>query len=250
MSQTVARAIEVLRFIGERPRTLGEVARVTGTHKSTALRLLQTLVAGGFARQDAASRYEIGFGLISLAHRSLNRLDLRAVARPRLQALVDDYGHTVHLAQRVDDGIRYIDKIDGRGPVAMGSRVAEPVELHTAAISKAILAFLDDGDRRRLEGSIAFERFTPTTIVTPERFDEELETTRARGWAEDDGEKEDYLVCVAAPVLDGRGDAIAGLSITALRAACPLDELRQAVPALREAAAAVSRDLGEREAPA
>ena len=244
MSTTVSRAIEVLRFVGERPRTLTEVAGLIEAHKSTALRLLQTLVAEGFVRQDATGRYEIGFGLISLAHRSLEQIDVRALARPHLEALVDQYGHTVHLAQLLDDGIRYVDKIEGRGPVAMGSRIGHVVELHTAGVAKAIMAFLDDPARRRLERGITFERFTDTTIVTPERLAEDLAVTRTRGWAEDDGEKEDFINCIAVPIFDGRGRVCAGLSMTALRAVASLDDLRRLAPMLRQVAATISRELG------
>ncbi len=244
MSHTVSRAIEILRFVGVRPRTLTEVTEHLEVHKSTALRLLQTLVEEGFARQDASGRYTVGFGLIALASTALDRLELRAVAHRHLRALVDQHGHTVHLAEHVGGEIRYVDKIEGDGPVLMASRVGLAVDLHTAGVAKAILAHLDEASRRRLERRITFTRFTPTTIVTPARFAEELELTRARGWAEDDGEKEDYLNCVALPIVDARGQVCGGMSVTALKAVAPLPELRRHLGAFKDVAAAISRDLG------
>lgn len=244
MSQTVSKAITVLRFLGERPRTLTEVALVLDSHKSTALRMLQTLVAEDFARQDDEGRYHLGFGLISLANTALDEFEVRSLAHKHLESLVDQYGHTVHLAQLIDNEIRYVDKLEGRGPVAMGSRVGNVVELHTAGVAKAILAFCDEAVRRRLERAITYERFTPTTIVTPERMTEELQVTRARGWAEDDGEKEDYINCIAVPIFDNRGKVCAGVSVTALKAVAPLPELRRIVPAVSDVAARISRELG------
>lgn len=244
MSQTVSRAIEIIRFIGAKPRTLTEVSEHLDVHKSTALRLLQTLVKEGFARQDPSGRYKVGFGLISLASASLDELEIRTIAHPHLQALVDQYGHTVHLAQLVDDEIRYIDKIEGSGPVSMGSRVGLSVDMHTAGVAKAILANLDKGMRERLAKKITFSRFTPTTIVTPARLAEELELTRIRGWAEDDGEKEDYINCVALPIFNARGQVCAGMSVTALKAVAPLVELRRDLPAFQEVAQSISRELG------
>lgn len=246
MSQTVSRAIEILRLIGGRPRTLTEVTDHLAVHKSTALRLLQTLVEEGFARQEASGRYRVGFGLISLAGASLDDLELRTVAHPHLQALVDQYGFTVHLAQLDGDEIRYIDKLEGGGPVSMGSRVGLAVDLHTAGVAKAILANVDAAARHRLEKKITFTRFTPTTIVTPARLTGELELTRARGWAEDDGEKEDYINCLALPIFDSRGKVCGGMSVTALKAVAPLPELRRNLTAFKEVAAAISRDLGWR----
>ncbi|MBO3088260.1 IclR family transcriptional regulator [Cellulomonas dongxiuzhuiae] len=246
MSQSVARAAHVLRLVAERPQSLSEIATALDVHKSTALRMLQTLVAEGFARQGSDGLYVLGFGLIALVGNSLDRMEVRSVARPHLTALVDQYGHTVHLAQLVDDEIRYVDKIDGRGPVSMGSRVGATVDLHTAGVAKAILASVDDATRRRLERHITFQRYTSTTIVTPERLGEELAVTRARGWAEDDGEKEDYINCVALPIFDGRGQVCASMSITALRAVASLDDLRRLVPAFRQVSESISRELGWR----
>lgn len=244
MSQSVSRAIEVIRFIGPKARTLTEVTEHLDVHKSTALRLLQTLVEEGCARQDTSGRYKIGFGLISLASMALDDLELRAVAHSHLQGLVDQYGHTVHLAQLDGDEVCYVDKIEGGGPVSMGSRVGLSVDLHTAGVAKAILAYLDEGTRHRLEKKITFTRFTPTTIVTPARLDEELELTRARGWAEDDGEKEDYINCVALPIFDARGRVCGGMSVTALKAVAPLPELRRNIAAFKEVAQTISRELG------
>jgi DNA-binding IclR family transcriptional regulator len=244
MSQTVIRAIEIIRFIATKPRTLTEVTELLEVHKSTALRLLQTLVKEGFARQDRAGLYRVGFGLISLASDSLDEIEVRSIAHPYLQSLVDQYGQTVHLAQLLDDEIRYVDKIEGKGPIAMGSRVGLAVDLHTAGVAKAILAFADQPTRHRLSKEITFQRFTSNTIVTPEKFESELSLIQTRGWAEDDGEKEEYINCVALPILDARGRVCAGMSVTALRAVVPLEELRKLIPALQDVARSISRELG------
>lgn len=244
MSQTVTRAIEIIRFIAAKPRTLTEVTELLDVHKSTALRLLQTLTAEGFARQDRDGLYHVGFGLISLASTSLDEIEVRTIAHPYLQSLVDQYGQTVHLAQLLDDEIRYIDKIEGTGAVAMGSRVGLTADLHTAGVAKVILAFLDEPTRRRLAREITFSRFTPNTIVTPGRLDADLTVTRSRGWAEDDGEKEEYINCVALPIFDAGGRICAGMSVTSLRAVMPLEELRLSIPAFQDVAQSISHELG------
>jgi DNA-binding IclR family transcriptional regulator len=244
MSQTVVRAIEIVRFIAAKPRSLIEVTEMLDVHKSTALRLLQTLVTEGFARQDRQGLYQVGFGLIALASTSLAEIEVRTIAHPHLQSLVDQYGQTVHLAQLIDDEVRYIDKIEGTGAIAMGSRVGLVADLHTSGVAKVILAFLDDATRRRLAKNILFTRFTANTIVTPARLDEELAIIRARGWAEDDGEKEEYINCVAVPILDASGRICAGMSVTSLRAVTSLEQLRVLVPAILDVSRAISRDLG------
>lgn len=244
MSQTVSRAIEVLRFIATRPRTLPEVAQLLDVHRSTALRLLQTLVAEDFARRLDDGRYVVGFGVVSLAESALQQIDIRATARPHLRRLAAELGHTVHLAQLIDGQVIYVDKVDGRGTVAMGSRVGMPTELHTAAVAKVILCHLSESERSRMIEPLQFERYSPTTITSHADYLHELHVTRQRGWAEDDGEKEDYINCLAVPIRDATGSVSIGMSVTSLKTVAPLEELRKMVPQIRATADAISAGLG------
>lgn len=245
MSQTVTRAMSILRFIGDQPRSLGEVAEHLGVHKSTALRLLQTLEQGGFARVSAG-RYAVGFAVLVLAQRTMEQIDARAVAHPHLKRLAEQEGHTVHLAQLIDEEIVYVDKVEGTGTVAMGSRIGLTAEGHTAGVAKVILAHLPEDERRTYVDRLELTRYTPTTITTPDALHRELDLIRERGWAEDDGEKEDYINCVALPIRDAHGDVRLGMSVTALRAKAPLADLRERLPEFRRVADTISSHLGWR----
>jgi DNA-binding IclR family transcriptional regulator len=226
-----------------RTYNLPEVAEMLGVHKSTALRLLQTLETAGFARRQNG-RYLIGFGVIPLAENAVEQIDIRATAHPHLRQLAAQIGHTVHLAQLIDGQIIYVDKVEGRGSVAMGSRIGLPAELHTAAVAKIILCHLSESDCTRLIERWDFRRYSATTITDTVDFLHELLLTRERGWAEDDGEKEDYINCIALPVHDATGRVTLGMSVTALRAVAPLENLREMMPQLRPVADAISSDLG------
>src|SRR4051812_40881077 len=170
MSQTVARAIDIVAFVSVRHRTLGEIAEHLGVHKSTALRLLQTLEEGGFVRRVPGSAYGMGFQLIALGQLALDQVEARSLAHPILSELRERYGHTVHLGELAGDQVVYVDKIDGRGSVAMGSRIGLPAQAHTAAVAKVILAYQDDRTRARVLEPAAFTRFTPTTITDADAF--------------------------------------------------------------------------------
>lgn len=244
MSQTVRRALSIIEFFADEPRSLGQVADHLGVHKSTALRLLQTLEAARFARQGPDGRYTIGFDMIALAQRGLDELDLFAIAHPHLTRLGEQYGHTLHVAQLVGDEIVYIDKVDGRGALKMHSRVGEPVCLHTSGVAKAILAGVDEATSRRVLAHATYQRFTTTTRTSPRALLADLAATRDRGWAEDDGEYEDFVACVAVAIRDHTGAVRASVSITALTALASLDVLRTDVPRLRSVAEAISHDWG------
>lgn len=246
MSQTVTRAINIIRFVAVAPRTLGEVADLLQVHKSTALRLLQTLETEGFTRQLPDGKHGIGFGIIPLAEYAVDQIEIRTLARTHLRRLAEQVGHTVHLVQLMGDEIIYADKVDGSGTVAMGSRVGLPAELHTSGVAKVILASLPEPQRERMMKRVSYRRYTDTTIVTPAALQRELDIVRERGWAEDDGEKEDYINCVALPIFDATGSPTAAMSVTALRAVAPLPALREQINVFRMVSHAISQELGWR----
>ena len=243
MSQTVVRAIDILRFISATGRTLSEVATHLGVHKSTALRLLQTLGKEGFSRQLPNGAYVTGFGVIALGQRAIDQIDTRAIAHPYLARLSQESGHTVHLAQLIGNEVIYVDKIDGP-TMMMGSRIGIRAETHSAAVAKVVLAFTDKATREQVIAMATFHRHTSTTIVTAEALQRELAQVRVRGWAEDDGEKEDYISCVALPIYDARGSVSLGLSVTALKAVAPIEALRERIPEFRQSALTISRGFG------
>jgi DNA-binding IclR family transcriptional regulator len=244
MAQAVERALQAISYLAESQRSLGEVAKRLGVHKSTALRLLQTLEAEGFARRDTASRYGIGFRVITLAHQALDNLDLFGIAHPHLVALASRLGSTFHLAQLIGPDVIYVDKVEGRGAVKMYSMVGRTASLYTSGLGKAVLAYTSGPLRAEMLASITFKKHTATTITSRADLEEELSRIRARGWAEDNAEFEDFINCVAVPILDSRGRVHASLSMTAVRALTPLEELREHVTDLRAAAQTIAEESG------
>lgn len=246
MAQTVTRAVAALRFVAESPRSLGEVAVFLEVHKSTALRLLQTLQEEGLARVLPTGRYTVGLGVIPLAHAAMSSLDIPELAHPRLEQLAARVGHTVHLAQLMGSQVVYIDKIDGDANLTLGSRVGVPTDIHTAAIAKVILAQLTPEEAEGIVQRLPFPRFTETTITDIDAYRAEIEAVRRNGWAKDDGEREPYIACVALPVYEASGETRLGMSVTALRSMTPLDELVVQIHDFSAVAEAISRDLGWR----
>lgn len=246
MSQTVQRAIRILEFIAERPRTAAEVAEHLEVHRTTALRLAQSLQDGGLVRRQPDGRYGVGFRLTGLAQLALEQFDLAAIARPYLVELGERCDQTIHLASLERDTILYADKIEPTNTVRMRSQIGRPVCLHTAGVSKAILAFLSESRLDELLGDYEFDQMTDTTITSASAFRDELERVRERGWATDNGELEDYVNCVAAPIRASDGAVVAAVSVTALRVRADLEKLDEYRPMLLDVAERISNELGWR----
>lgn len=244
MSQTVARAIQILEYCSAHPRSLRDIAADLGVHRTTASRILQTMMDAGFVRTDERGLYGVGFRLAGLAQSALEQFDLRSVVHPHIVRLSEHLGHTVQFAVPETNHIVYVDKVEPQEAISLNTRIGGFVVIHTAGVSKAILAFMDEARRDAILTNATFEPRTPTTITTKSEFMKRLDTVRKRGWAEDNGEFDVVSNCIAAPVWD-HADRVAGaISITTFREKTGLEELRKSVPDLLATTLSISLELG------
>jgi DNA-binding IclR family transcriptional regulator len=230
----------------DHPLSLGDASEILGVHKSTALRILQTLEARRFVRRTTAGQYVLGGGLIELAQRALGSLDLRKYAAGPLRRIQQQTGHTVHLAQLMDDEVIYVDKLDSPSldTIQIQSRIGRPVSLYASGVGKTIVAFRSPEERSRLLYNVDLVQHTATTLATREALETEFAAIRERGWGTDDGELFEFVNCLAVPVRHSGGDVIAALSVTTVKRITPLSALQEHLPLLLEAARDLSVELG------
>jgi IclR family acetate operon transcriptional repressor len=242
------RALDVLEALAEAPpgTPLGvsEIARRVGATKSAAFRILANLERRGYIGKDpVTARYSLGTRLAYLGERSLGAIDLRAAARPALEALHRQFGETVNLAVREGAEVVYVDMIESAHGLRMAARVGSRDHLHSTALGKAMLAFVPADERDRLLPRRLLAR-TERTITDVVRLRAELERVRERGVAEDRDENELGARCLGAAIFDHRGVVIGALSVSAPDSR--LDDTRATTVAAAVAAeaAAVTRRLG------
>jgi IclR family acetate operon transcriptional repressor len=238
----VERALAVLDALSDGSPELGtnEIARRTGINASTVSRLLATLAGGGLVEHVAGTgRYRLGVRLLQLGNAVLARLDLRELARPHLQALVEETGETATLSAPGDPDAVTVDFVLSESTVQSVARVGRSSICHATATGKVMLAFTGS---EPAPGSM--KAYTKRTITNRERLAAELERIRRVGWAEASGEREEHLNAIAAPVFGAHGElaAIMGVQGPALR--FNRDAMRSAVQPLLERTDAVSEALG------
>lgn len=244
LSQTVDRALSLLKRMADSPQSLADLAGYLDVHKSTALRLAQSLERAGFARKTGDGHYIPGTQLLRIAAKTLDKFDLRESARQHLSALNKSCGHTIHLASLVDNEVVYIDKYESTASIRMYSQVGKSALLHASGVAKAILAFQNTDSLDRLLAGYAFTKYTPQTLTTREDLERELREIAARGYAFDRGEFEDFISCIAAPVRSADGSISSAVSVSAPRPIASLDELESLLPQLLEATQSISEASG------
>lgn len=246
MSQSLIRALEILRLLGEEPASLDELADELGVHKTTVLRLLRPLADARFAYHDDAHRYHLGSRVFDLAARAAEQRSIREIASPHLIAFNREYGRTTHLAAREGDAVVYIDKLESRDLIRMYSRVGMEANLNSSAVGKVILSALPDAELKPLIAGIDFSWRTPNTIVAPDEYLAEIDRVREQDWAVDREENEPSINCIAAPIRDVSGTVVAAVSVSVPDVVLPFDDLLELLEPLRATCAAISADCGYR----
>jgi IclR family acetate operon transcriptional repressor len=242
----VDRTCAVLHALaGSQPRSLVEIAERTGLDEATALRYLSALTQHGFvARHEETRRYSMGLTVFQLGQHAVGSSEVRKVALPHMERLLEDFEETVNLATSRQERLVVIEVLESTRSIRRGASIGEADVWHASALGKATLAELPESDARALLGSVEREAYTERTLVDVDDLVADLRLTRERGYAIDDEEFEHGLRCVAAAVCDRRGRPAYALSISAVSARMPPPVTEAAGRAVKAAADAISLGLG------
>lgn len=246
----VARALAVLDELAEQPGGLGvnELARRIAVNPSTASRLLGTLEQGGLVERSPGGPYRLGLRLVGLADMVLARLDVRELARPRLRELAAGTGETATLSVPGSPDAVTVDYVAGGASVVSVARVGRPSVAHATAAGKVMLAFGASASGGAVLASRApLEAFTARTIVDPAVLREQVARVAEHGWADAEGEREEDLNAIAAPVFGHGGPLVAILGLQGPAARFPMPDRAAAVPLLLTVAGELSVALAGRQ---
>jgi len=219
-TKSISRAIDLLETLAANPQgiSLSELSHLLGIPKPSIHRILQTLIDRQLVDEDPIlEEYSLGLGVLRLSQSVLAGVELRQQARPVLENLNHSWDESIHLAILDEKGTQviYIDKIESSQAVRMVSRVGQSVPVHCTALGKAILSCFETEEVENLLANYTFKSFTPNTITNLQVLLAHLEEVKHQGFAVDNVEYEESVVCVAAPVLDSEGKAVAAVSISA-----------------------------------
>jgi len=210
------------------------------------LRVLTSLVVAGVLDHDSQTKeYRLTYRLFRIGNIYRDQMDLYGVALPfisKLSALTEE---TVHLAVLNSYQVLYIGKIESTQSISIRSHIGSSNPCYSTGVGKAILANLNNGEVENFFRTVNFERFTPNTICDPDEFRRHLKKIRKQGYCLDEGENEEEVRCVAAPVFNGEGKAIAGISIAGPQFRMTREKINDTfIPAIKDTARDISIRMG------
>lgn len=241
---SVDKALTVLRLLRDRgPTGVSELGAELDVARSTAHRILGTLMHHGFVEQDRLTRaYRLGPFLTGHGVEPAATAVLRDVAMPHLRALSHAFRETVQLMVIEGANSRFVDGVSGDRPLNTTVRAGSVIPAYATAGGKALLAELTDDDVRSLLRD-GLPAITGRTIPTVPKLLHQLAVIRERGYSVNDGESEDGISAVAVPVRRASGSAVAAIALSMPSVRMRPDNVPAMVTKLRECAAAIENDL-------
>lgn len=232
----------LLELVAADVHSLDELAKKSCLTRSTAHRLLATLVQQGYLRNKTGQGYFLGPRIIELGFKGYEKLDLPQIARPHMVKLSEATKETVHLAILDGAQVIYIEKVQGSRSVTTASHIGARLPVQCTALGKALISTLPES---RWTDYFSLElRRTPQSVATEEAFLQEIRKTASSGYALDLEENEPGIRCIAAPIRDGSGQAVAALSLSSLHIYLSDEQIEQTVPLVKSTAAKIGRELG------
>jgi IclR family acetate operon transcriptional repressor len=242
--QSVERALELLEALADpgEPRGVSELRRATGLPLATIHRLLATMAARGYVRQDTTThKYTLGSHLIRLGEAATRQFS--RFSHPYLAELMEVSGETANLAVFEGGQVAYVAQVPSRHHrVRMFTEVGRRVLPHTSGVGKVVLAFRPRGEVEALLARTGLPRRTPRTITELDRFLAELDTVARQGYAIDSGEEEVGVRCLAVPVFR-IGDSVAAMSVSAPEGRLEPRDVERILPEMLRISAALSGDF-------
>lgn len=239
-SKTLAKGLGVLAFLAASGRGLraSEVARELDLNLNTAIRLLTTLEAAGFANKDTSGLYTMGARVAAAAVLSLDLVRLTRLARPQLTRLRDLTGETVTLAARFGASVVAMDVAQSPHMLCAHIRVGSIFPLFPSTVGYVLTADLP------LDEVVALSKKADARLRAVRRQDvEKAREELKRGYILRQGTLESEGMCtVGVPLRDGER-ILAAITIAGPATRWNERRVGACIASIRAGAAEVSRLL-------
>ena len=240
---TILKGLVMLEHVAnaQRPVTASEIIEKLNLPKPTVNRILLQLEEEGFLqREPIKKRFLPGPKTQQLVLSVMSNEALGAPRHSILQVLSDEIGETCNCTMLDGDKTVYFDRVEANWPFRIQLPIGSRLPLHCTASGKLFLAYMNPRQRRRLITAAPLKRYTDRSITDPEFLVAELGKIKKDGVGIDNEELMDGMVAIAVPVFNDRNKICFTLAVHAPTVRLSLEGLRQYLPSLRKAAAAMA----------
>jgi IclR family acetate operon transcriptional repressor len=214
--QSIDRALVVFKLLADETKaTLNVICATTGLPFSTTHRILETLRLHDMVYFDEVDQtWGIGVEAFRIGQGYARRMSFVDVGRETMRQLTDKTGETSNIAVFENKELVHVSQIETTAPIRAFVPPGSRSHLHASGIGKVLLAYMNEKSARAFTASVDLPKYTANTVTEIDHMMAQRADVRGRGWAMDDEERYIGMRCIAAPIFNEFGEAIAGLSIS------------------------------------
>jgi len=214
--QSLERGLKILTILGssDQPLSLNEIAGHFTIDRSSVFRLISTLLQNHFVQDTDTKKYSLGFRLMELAGSFNDQGKIESIIRPIISRICAATKQNTHLAVLEGADVVFLAVEQPRESISVNIAVGTREPAVATALGKAILSFRDSGILSTLLDSADLRPYTERSILSKEALRDELAMARKERIAYDREEYKSGIVCIAAPVINYRGEALYSIGIS------------------------------------
>ena len=242
---TVRKAFQILRLISQSDRGLriSELSKDLGISKSTVHGITSALEElGAIKRDPLTKKYTLGFTLFELGRLAYSLTDLKDLAGPVMERLMDRTQTSVFLGVLNWEHVTILDVVESRQDLKITAPIGTTIPLLAGAVGKVFLASMGDETIREIITEKGLKRYTENTIIDPDQYLREIKLVGKQGYATD---YEEYILgvrAVASPIKVG-GHMMSAIWTVGFRAILDEDNMKILIKETKEAAQAITRRI-------
>jgi DNA-binding IclR family transcriptional regulator len=242
---SLERTIRILEYLaGEQsPRNVTEISKALGLPKNSVFRIGRTMLAFGYLEEEAKA-FRISPKFFSLAYKGLRSGNLFLQAHDAMKDLREEFNETVMLGALHGNAITILEVLPSFEFIRFQVEPGHQVPLHASAPGKAMVAYSSPQTQNELLDNMSFTRYTDKTIPGKQALRAAMDRILKDGYATDEGEEVKNIHCIASPVFDNRGYAIASIWVSGPWFRLTVEKFPQIGKSVLQHALAVSRRLG------
>lgn len=217
-NQSVDKMFSIIEAMASRgtPMRLKDIAEKSQVSPSTAMRILDALIANGYANQDAeTSLYALSYKFLWIGNSIRENLELNQLLHPYLKQISRRTGVSSALALRNGYTLVFVDEVVvQQNMVRVKHYVGKPFPLYNVACGRVFLGGFSESELNEYIRYEDMQPITPRTVCTPEDLRRQVRDARQQGYAYNDEEIIPGLRCLAFPIYAPDGHVFAAISIS------------------------------------
>ena len=252
INSTVVRAFEILKIVGskEKRRSVREVSEALGLNIATVHRFIITLERLGALTRDTNGYLQPGILLADICSDIAYDELLANIITPHMPKIVEIANETVHAGVLHAGNVQYIAKFESHRSLKISTYIGKMLPAYCTAMGRLLLSGLTDSELDRYLATTRLEQLTPHTITDGPALSDMIRKVATDGYAIDNQETEDGLLCIAVPIFNRNRRVCAAISVSGPASRMQSNTLKSILVALQDEARKIEEELDPRILPA